>query len=105
MKRAEVWWAKLPEPAGRRPVVLVSRDAAYTIRVRVTVAEVSTVVRAIASEVPLSKRDGMPKACVINTDNLLTLPKSVLESRITALRSEKIKELDAALAFSLGLVG
>lgn len=103
MKRGELWWARLPDPSGRRPVVLVSRDSAYAVRSSVTVAEVSTTVRGIASEVALSKRDGLPRGCAINADNLATIPKTWLESRIAALRPEKMQELDAALGFSLGL--
>jgi mRNA-degrading endonuclease toxin of MazEF toxin-antitoxin module len=61
MKRGEVWWARLPAPAGRRPVVLVSRDAAYSVRAAVTVVEVSTTIREIDSEVPLGTRDGLPR--------------------------------------------
>jgi mRNA interferase MazF len=104
MKRGELWWARLDLPAGRRPVVLVSRDAAYAIRQSITVAEVSTVVRAIPSEVALGKRDGMSRPCVINTDNLVTIPKTLLESHIAPLRAAKLDELDTALRFSLGLV-
>jgi mRNA interferase MazF len=103
MRRGEVWWANLPLPAGRRPVVLVSRDDAYAVRQKITVAEVSTVVRAIASEVSLGRQDGMPRACVINTDNLVTIPKSLLESKLSSLEADRIAELDAALAFSLGI--
>jgi mRNA interferase MazF len=84
-------------------VVLVSRDDAYAVRTKITVAEVSTVVRAIPSEVPLGRADGVPRSCVINTDNLVTIPKSLLESKLAALRAERILELDAALRFSLGL--
>jgi mRNA interferase MazF len=93
----------MPTPAGRRPVVLVSRDAAYAVRASVTVIEVSTIVRAIPSEVPLTKRDGLPRRCVANADNVVTIPKTWLETRITALRSEKARALDDALRFSLGL--
>jgi mRNA interferase MazF len=103
MKRGELWWARLDLPAGRRPVALVSRDAAYTVRQSITVAEVSTVVRVIPSEVALSKRDGMPRPCVINTDNLVTIPKTLLESHIASLSAAKLGELDFALQFSLGL--
>jgi hypothetical protein len=38
MKRGEVWWVDMPEPAGRRPAVLLSRDAAYRVRAAITVA-------------------------------------------------------------------
>lgn len=103
MRRGEIWWARLALPAGRRPVALVSRGAAYLIRSSVTVAEVSTVVRAIPSEVTLGTRDGMPRPCVINTDNLVTIPKALLESHIVSLSKTKLKQLDAALQFSLGL--
>jgi mRNA interferase MazF len=103
MRRGEVWWARLPEPTGRRPVVLVSRDSAYAVRASVTVVEVSTTVRGIASEVPLGKRDGLPKPCVANTDSLVTIPKSWLDERIGALGAEKSAALDTALRFSLAL--
>jgi mRNA interferase MazF len=103
MRRGEVWWAKLPDPAGRRPVVLVSRDSAYAVRASVTVVEVSRTARGIPPEVPLSKRDGLPRRCVANADNVVTIPKVWLEARITALPSEKVSLLDAALKFSLAL--
>ncbi len=103
MRRAEIWWARLELPAGRRPVVLVSRQAAYAIRLSITVAEITTVVRGIPSEISLGPRDGMPRPCVINTDNLVTIPRSILETRIAALSAAKTEQLDAALRFSLGL--
>jgi mRNA interferase MazF len=103
MRRGEIWWARLALPAGRRPVALVSRDAAYLVRSSVTVAEVSTVVRTIPTEVMLGKRDGMPRPCVINTDNLVTIPKALLESHVASLSPDKLDQLDAALRFSLAL--
>lgn len=103
MKRGEIWWARMPEPAGRRPVVLVSRESAYAVRTSVTVVEVSTTIRGIPSEVSLGARDGMKRKCVANADNVLTIPKRWLEARVAPLRAEKQAELDAALRFSLGL--
>ena len=103
MKRGEIWWAQLALPAGRRPVALVSRESAYLIRSSVTVAEISTVIRTIPSEILLSKREGMPRPCVINTDNLVTIPKTWLDAHITSLTGPKLAQLDAALQFSLGL--
>jgi mRNA interferase MazF len=103
MRRGELWWARLPTPAGRRPVVLVSRDAAYAVRTSVTVIEVSTTIRGIASEVPLGTRDGLPRKCVANADNVVTIPKGWLEERIAALSAERVVLLDEALCFSLGI--
>jgi mRNA interferase MazF len=93
----------MPIPAARRPVILVSRDSAYAVRTSVTVAEVSRTIRGIPSEIRLSRRDGLPTACAGNTDNLVTIPKTWLERRITALSGEKLASLDDALRFSLGL--
>jgi mRNA interferase MazF len=103
MRRGEIWWARLPLPAGRRPVALISRDAAYAIRLAITIAEVSTTVRGIRSEVALAPRDGMPRSCVIQTDNLSTIPKTLLETKIVSLAKAKLDELDEALRYALGL--
>ena len=103
MKRAEIWWAEMPLPAGKRPVVLVSRDSSYPVRAAVTVVEVSRTIRGIASEVPLGPREGLPAKCVANADNLVTIPKTWLTSRVSQLSSSKAEALDAALRFSLGL--
>ena len=103
MRRGEVWWARMPLPAGRRPVVLVSRDAAYDVRASVTVVEVSTRVRGIRSEVPLGPRDGLPRPCVANADNVSTILKHWLETRLVPLSPEKVAELDEALRYSLAL--
>lgn len=103
MRRGEVWWAELPEPAGKRPVVLLSRDEAYFVRELVTVAPLTTRVRDIPVEVVLDKSDGVPKKCVANLDLITTLEKSVLVKRICHLSNEKIQELDNAIRFALSL--
>jgi mRNA interferase MazF len=103
MKRGEIWWARMPPPAGRRPVVLVSRDSSYAVRSSVTVVVVSRTVRAIPTEVPLGKREGLPARCAANADNLVTIPKSWLDARVASLPKEKVAALDAALSFALAL--
>ena len=103
MKRGEIWWAELPQPAGRRPVVLISRDEAYGVRELVTVAPVTTRVRNLPVEVPLGKREGLPRPCVANLDTITTIPKTCLVERILLLPAGKVAELDAAIGFALGL--
>ncbi|MBI4957440.1 MAG: type II toxin-antitoxin system PemK/MazF family toxin [Myxococcales bacterium] len=103
MKRGELWWAELPARAGRRPVVLVSRDSSYAVRTSVTVVEVSRTVRAIPTEVPLGRREGLPSRCAANADHVVTIPKGWLQARIASLSTEKRAALDAALRFARGL--
>ncbi len=81
----------------------MSRSDAIPKRRNLTIAEVTRVIRRIPSEVPLSKAEGMPADCVINTDNLHTIPKDRLRERITALSAEKMFALFSALRYSLEL--
>jgi mRNA interferase MazF len=104
MKRGEVWWAELPRPIGRRPVVLLSRDEAYAVRNAVTVAEVTTKIRGIPVEVVLGPEDGLPKKCVVNLDTIATIRKDLLVERISLLRSEKLRQIDKAIKFSLSIL-
>ena len=103
MRRGEVWWAELPPPIGRRPVVLLSRDAAYRVRTSVTVGMVTRTIRAIPVEVPLGTEDGMPEQCVVNLDDILTVPKARLVERITTLSPQKMIAVAKAIIFALDL--
>lgn len=103
MRRGEIWWAELPRPAGRRPVILLSRDEAYQVRRLVTVAPVTTRIRAIPVEVALGPRDGMPRECVVNLDTVTTVPKDALKERLTTLSRSRMAAVDRALRFALGL--
>jgi mRNA interferase MazF len=103
VQRGEVWWAELPPPAGRRPVLLLSRNSAYAIRTSIAIAIITRTIRDIPTEVGLNPEDGMPSRCVINLDEILTIPKSRLTERITTLPSEKMSNVDKAIAFALDL--
>ena len=103
MKRGEIWWAELVPPAGRRPVLLLSRNEAYLVRELVTVAPITSRIRNIPSEVPLGLEDGLPKACVINLDTITTIAKSILSDRLTTLSIKKMKAAETALHFALGM--
>jgi mRNA interferase MazF len=103
LKKGEVWWARLKPPAGRRPVVLLSRDEAYPVRTAVTVAPVTTTVRGIAVEVSLGLEDGLPKPCAVNCDSMLTIPKAYLESKIARLSEQKMEEIHKAIRFALDI--
>jgi mRNA interferase MazF len=103
MRRGEIWWAELDAPAGKRPVVLLSRDEAYAVRSLVIVAPVTTRIRNIAAEVPLSVEQGMSQDCVVNLDVITTIPKDCLRSRIAVLTPKKLREVEAATRFALGL--
>jgi len=103
VRRGEIWWAELEPPTGRRPVVLLSRNEEYNVRSLVIVAPVTTRIRRIPSEVSLGTHDGMPHDCVANLDTITTIPKDCLQNRLTTLSAKKLKEVEAAIRFALGM--
>ncbi len=103
MHKGEVWWADLPKPTGRRPVLVLTRDEAVRVRSYVTVAELTTNIRRIPTEVLLKKEDGLPKECVVNVDVINTIPKELLVEFIVRLGDEKMQAVEKALKFALDL--
>ncbi len=101
MKQYEIWWAALSGPAGRRPVLLLSRDSAYTYLNKFTVVEITSTIRNIAVEVPLGRGEGMPSRCVANFDNLRTVPRDALQRRTGSVSPKRHAEIKRALGRAL----
>ena len=102
MRQFEIWWANLPAPAGRRPVLLLSRNDAYQYLSKFIVAEITTTIRDIPIEVKLGRREGLPSACVANLDNIRTTARQWLESRAGALQTSRHREVKRAMGYALG---
>ena len=101
MRQYEIWWAELPKPAGRRPVLLLSRDDAYGVLNKFVAAEITATIRHIPIEVPLGKTEGMTKPCVVNCDNLRTVSKAHLVERISRIPARRIPEVKRAVGYAL----
>src|SRR5262249_51036005 len=104
MRRGEVWWAKLYAPAGRRPVLLLSRNSMPAARPEMTVAYLTTTIRGRPVGVPLTSRDdGVPADCVVNLDSINTIPKNTLTGLICRLSRAKMDEVKMAIIEALDL--
>src|SRR5947209_10320724 len=80
--RGEVWWCELPE-VGRRPVVVLSRDAAIPRLRRALIAPCTTTIRNLASEVVLEPdEDPVPRTCAVNLDSVESVSLGVLIERL-----------------------
>jgi mRNA interferase MazF len=101
MRQYEIWWATLPQPVGRRPVLLLSRDSAYSVLNKVIVAEVTSTVREIPVEVRLGPREGLSQRSVANLDNVHVVTRSDLSGRIGMLSAERVDEVKRALGYAL----
>ncbi|MCX6603965.1 MAG: type II toxin-antitoxin system PemK/MazF family toxin [Acidobacteria bacterium] len=101
MKQYEIWWADLPKPAGRRPVLLLSRDGAYSVLNKFVAAEITATIRHIPIEVPLGETEGISKPCIVNCDNLRTISKVHLVERISQIPAGRIGEVKRAVGYAL----
>jgi mRNA interferase MazF len=103
--RGEVWWCELPE-IGRRPVVVLSRDAAIPRLRRALVAPCTTTVRGLASEVLLSPDgDPIPRRSAVNLDSVESVSLGVLVDRLGRLGDDRMAEVCAALMVAVDCAG
>ena len=101
MRRGEVWWVERPG-AGRRPHLVLTRDAAIQRLERVLGVPATTTIRGIPTEVELGPEHGMPTACVLALDNTRVLRKAYFVERICELPPERMQRVCHALALATG---
>ncbi len=96
-KRGELWWCELPE-IGRRPVVVLSRDAAIPRLRRTLIAPCTTTIRGLPSEVVLeSPEDPISRRSAVNLDSVESISVAVLVERIGSLSGPRMREICRAL--------
>jgi mRNA interferase MazF len=103
-RRAEIYWADLGPPANRRPVCVLTRDAAIGVLATVTCAPITRTVRGIRSEVEVGAEQGLSEASAINCDGLITVYQAALDPQpVGRLDQVKWAELDRALRYALDI--
>lgn len=99
--RGEVWWCELPSIA-RRPVVVLSRDAAIPRLRRALIAPCTTTMRGLASEVVLDPGDDpISRRCVVNLDSVESVAVSMLVERVGRLSDARMHHICAALSVAV----
>lgn len=100
-RRGEVWWCELPD-IGRRPVIVLSRDAAIPRLGRTLIAPCTTTIRGLPSEVALEPGvDPVPRPSAVNLDSVESVSVAVLVDRLGRLSDDKIREVCAALSVAV----
>jgi len=89
-------------PDKKRPVLVLTRDSAIAYLSTVTIATITSAIRGVPSEVVLSEEDGMKAPCAVNLHNSITVAQDRLGKRVTQLSPLRMREVCAALRFSLG---
>ena len=97
-RRGEVWWCE-PRGVGRRPVVVLSRDAAVPHLGRTLIAPCTTTVRGLPSEVVLEPgEDPVPLRSAVNLDSVESVSVGMMSERLGMLTAARMHEVCAALA-------
>lgn len=101
MQRGELWFAATP--GGDRPVLVLTRDPVAERIGSVVVAALTRNHRGLVSELDLTaKGDGVPTDCVVNFDNIHTLPRDKFRRQVTALSAARLAEACRVLAAATG---
>jgi mRNA interferase MazF len=99
--RGELWWCEVAE-AGRRPVVVLSRDAAIPRVRRALIGPCTTTIRGIPSEVPLDPtEDPVPRPSVVNLDSVESVSIGTLVERLGRLSDDRMRQICDALAIAV----
>jgi mRNA interferase MazF len=100
--RGELWWCELTD-IGRRPVVVLSRDAAIPRLRRTLIGPCTTTIRGIPSEVRLEPGDDpVPRTSVVNLDFVECVSLATLVERLGRLSDERMLQICNALEIAVG---
>lgn len=86
---------------GRRPVLVLTRDAAIGKLNKLVVAPITRTIRDIPTEVELDEGDGMPEACVVSLDNVSVVDRWALTDRICELDMIKLERVCESLRIAV----
>jgi len=104
VRRGEIWWVEGPQ-AGRRPHLVLTRDAAIPVLNSVLAVPATRTIREIPSEVRLGREDGLPRECVLALDNIRVVSKEFFVERIGELAPERMDEVCRALGYATACGG
>ena len=103
--RNNIVWADLGPPSGRRPVCVLTRNAAIPLLSTVTCAPITRTKRGIPSEVEVGPEHGLPDEAVVNCDNVMTVAQADLDPQpVGRLDLGTRAKLDRALRYSLDII-
>lgn len=101
MQRGEIWFAATP--GGDRPVLVMTRDPVADRIGSVVVAALTRTQRGVVSELALTAaQDGVPSDCVVNFDNVHTIPRSAFRRPVAHLSAARMAQACRTLRDATG---
>ncbi len=108
MNRGELYRVRKPssrDPKRHRVFLVASRQVLIDSRFSTVIcAPVYSSYAGLSTQVPVGVDDGLKRESSIHCDELVSLPKSMLKNFVSRLESDKLAEVDRALAIALDLL-
>jgi mRNA interferase MazF len=86
-----------------RPVLILTRELVRPHLSRVTVAPITGTIRGLSTEVPVGRRNGLDKKCVVSLDNIVTIPFDALGHQIGYFFPDQEAALSEAIQHAFDL--
>jgi mRNA interferase MazF len=103
MNRGDIWLIDLGGTAGKRPVLIVTRQNVLEYLNKVTVTEITTKGKGYPTEVFIGQKGNLPVTSFVQTDNIHTVPKDKLIKYLGTLDSAVMTEISVKLILALEL--
>ena len=102
LNRGEIWLYTFKPPDKRRPVLIISRQAAIRFLRTVVVAPVTTTMHGSPAEVKVGLDEGLKHRSAINLDHIQTVDKSLLRQFLGTLDAATMRKVCRAVAIATG---
>lgn len=83
-------------------MLILTRDPVADRIGSVVVAALTRTIRGLVSELELTPDDGVPTTCVVNFDNLHTLPRNMFRRQVTRLSAARMYQAWGVLSAATG---
>ncbi len=103
MNRGDVWQLDLGGRAGRRPALVLTRQAVIPYVNKLTVAEITSHGKGYPTEVALGHKANLAKESFAQLDNLQTVSKTRFIKYVGALDPSTMRTVGRKLILALGL--
>lgn len=89
--------------AGRRPALIMTRQAVIPYVNKLTVVEITSVGKGYPTEVPIGYKANLSKESFVQLDNIQTVPKARFVKYLGALDAETLRTVGRRAILALGL--
>ena len=103
MNRGDIWMVNLGGRAGRKPVLVLTRQNVIQYLNKVTVVEITTKGKGYPTEYFLDQKANLPKSSFVQADSLHTVPKPMLEKYIGTLDADTMQAISYRVVLALEL--